>query len=54
MAEDLLLGKLGPQMTDEMILAIDPGDLNRDGAEKSEHLCRVRDGSREEIVNGYP
>ncbi len=53
-AEDLLLRKLGPQVTDEMILAIDPGDLNRDGAEKSERLCRVRDGSRGEIVNGYP
>jgi len=53
-AEDLLLRKLGAQVTDEMVLAIDPGDLNRDGAEKSERLCRVRDGSSGEIVNGYP
>ena len=37
-----------------MILAIDPGDLNRDGALKTEHLGKVRDGSTGEIVNGYP
>lgn len=53
-AEDLLLTKLGQRVTDDMVLAIDPGDLNRDGASKSEHLGRIRDGSTGEIINGYP
>jgi hypothetical protein len=53
-AEELLLSKLGKRVTNDMVLAIDPGDLNRDGACRSEALGRVRDGSTGEIVNGYP
>ena len=53
-SEQLLLAKIAPKITDDMILAIDPGDLNRDGALKTEHLGKVRDGSTGEIVNGYP
>lgn len=52
--EDQILDRLTPKVTEEMILAIDPGDLNRDGAPKSEHWGRVRDGSKGEIVGGYP
>ncbi len=38
-SEQLLLAKIAPKITDDMILAIDPGDLNRDGALKTEHLA---------------
>ena len=53
-AEQLQLQQLAPRVTEEMILAIDPGDLNRDGAPRSELRGRVRDGDRGEIVGGYP
>lgn len=53
-AEQLQLEQLGPRVHEGMILAIDPGDLNRDGAAKSEHRGRVRDGDCGEIVGGYP
>ena len=53
-AETLLLNQIAPKITDSMILAIDPGDLNRAGSTKSEGLCRVRDGDKGDIVNGYP
>lgn len=52
--EDQILQRLSPAVGQEMILAIDPGDLNRDGASKSESRGRVRDGSTGEIVGGYP
>jgi hypothetical protein len=45
---------MGPRVSDEMVLAIDPGDLNRDGASGSEQRGRVRDGDTGEIVGGYP
>ena len=53
-AEQLLLGEVTSQITEDMILAIDPGDLNHDGAPKSEHRGRVRDGDAGDIVGGYP
>jgi len=53
-AERLQLSHLGPRVTEEMIVAVDAGDLNRDGSGKSEHRCRVRDGDTGEIVGGYP
>jgi len=52
--EGQILSRLAPTVTEDMILAIDPGDLNRDGGPKSEHWGRVRDGSKGEIVGGYP
>lgn len=52
--EDLVLERLAPLVHEEMVLAIDPGDLNRDGAPKSGHRCRVHDGSTGDIVGGYP
>ena len=53
-AEDLLLQKVVPQLTDDMVIGIDPGDLNRNGSTKSENICKVRDGDKGTIVNGYP
>ena len=52
--EECLLKHLGSQVTDDMIVAIDPGDLNRDGSSKSEYIGRARDGDKGDIVNGYP
>ncbi|HYW75106.1 MAG TPA: hypothetical protein VFA48_00560 [Gammaproteobacteria bacterium] len=37
-----------------MIPALDPGDLNWDGAPASEYRGRVRDGDRGEVMGGYP
>ena len=53
-AEELLLRMVCRKLTDEMVIAIDPGDLNRSGSQGSEGLCRVRDGDKGDIVNGYP
>ena len=53
-AEELLLKQIAPRITGDMVVAIDPGDLNRDGAPKSEHIGRVRDGDKGTIVSGYP
>lgn len=52
--EQQVLENMAPQVSEQMILAIDPGDLNRDGAQKSELRSRVHDGSSGEIVGGYP
>jgi len=48
------LRRTAPAVTEGMVLAIDPGDLNRDGAPASEGRSRVRDGSTGEVVGGYP
>ena len=53
-AEDLLLKQMASRITDDMIVAIDPGDLNHGGSPKSECIGRVRDGDKGDIVNGYP
>ena len=42
------------RVTDEMVIAIDPGDLRKKYARRMEFLGRVRDGSEKEIGNGYP
>lgn len=52
--EGEVLQRLAPRISEGMILAIDPGDLNRDGASCSEGRSQVRDGSSGEIVGGYP
>jgi hypothetical protein len=52
--EAMQLRYAAERMTPGMVLAIDPGDLNRNGAQKSEYRARVRDGSTGEIVGGYP
>ena len=48
------LRRTAPTVTEGMVLAIDPGDLNRDGAPASEGRSRVRDGSTGDVVGGYP
>ncbi len=53
-AEDCLLEQMSGRVTDDMVIAIDAGDLNREGSRASEGLCRVRDGDQGDIVNGYP
>ena len=37
----------------DTLLVIDPSDLAKRHARAMEHLARVRDGSRKELVNGY-
>lgn len=43
-----------PKITDDMVIAIDPGDIRKKYAKKMEFLGKVRDGSENEIGNGYP
>ena len=42
------------KITEDMVIAIDPGDLRKRYAKQMEFLGRVRDGSEKEIGNGYP
>lgn len=42
------------RITDDMVIAIDPGDIRKKYAKKMEFLGRVYDGSENEIGNGYP
>ncbi|MGQ9570409.1 MAG: hypothetical protein ACUVUQ_06125 [Thermodesulfovibrionales bacterium] len=45
---------VAPKVTDDMVIAIDPGDIRKRYATKMEFLGRVYDGSENEIGNGYP
>ena len=38
---------------DDMVIAIDPGDIRKRYASKMECLCKIRDGSENEIGEGY-
>ena len=38
---------------DEMVIAIDPGDIRKKYAAKMEGLCKIHDGSAHEIGEGY-
>lgn len=38
---------------DDMVIAIDPGDIRKRYASKMECLCKIRDGSEHEIGDGY-
>ena len=42
------------KITDDMVIAIDPGDIRKKYAKKVEFLAKVYDGSQHEIGNGYP
>jgi len=53
-AEAMQLRHVAGRITPGTVLALDPGDLNRDGAPKSEYRARVRDGSTGDLVGGYP
>jgi hypothetical protein len=43
-----------PKITDDMVIAIDPGDIRKKYAKKMESLGRVYDGSENEVGAGYP
>jgi hypothetical protein len=43
-----------PKVTDDMVIAIDPGDIRKKYAKKMEFMGKVYDGSEKEIGNGYP
>jgi len=49
-----VLNRMKGGVNEEMVLAIDPGDLDRRYAEHCEFLGNVRDGSSEGIISGYP
>ena len=40
-------------VSDDMVIAIDPGDIRKNHASKMECLCRIHDGSENEIGDGY-
>jgi len=42
------------KVTDDMVIAIDPGDIRKKYAKKMEFLGKVYDGSEKEIGEGYP
>jgi hypothetical protein len=43
-----------PKITDDMVIAIDPGDIRKKYAKKMEFLAKVYDGSENETGEGYP
>jgi len=52
--EDVVLSRMSKHVSDDMVLAIDPGDIDRRFSEKCEHLGKIRDGSTGDIISGYP
>lgn len=42
------------KVTDEMVIAIDPGDIRKKYAKKMELLSKIYDGSEREVGDGYP
>ena len=42
------------KVTEDMVIAIDPGDIRKKYAKRMEFLGKVRDGSENEIGDGYP
>jgi len=43
----------GAKVLDDMVIAIDPGDIRKRHASKMEYLCKIHDGSDHEIGDGY-
>ena len=41
------------RVLDDMVIALDPGDIRKKYARKMEYLCGIRDGSENEVGNGY-
>ena len=41
------------KIADDMVIAIDPGDIRKRYASKMEYICKVHDGSAHEIGDGY-
>jgi len=50
---DWVITRHARRIKPDTLLVLDPSDLAKPHARKMEHLGRVRDGSRKEIVNGY-
>jgi ethanolamine utilization protein EutA (predicted chaperonin) len=51
---DEIMRLAASKITDDMVIAIDPGDIRKKYAKKMEFLEKVYDGSEKEIGNGYP
>ena len=48
------IGRLASKkVLDDMVIAIDPGDIRKKHASKMECLCKIHDGSEHEIGEGY-
>ena len=43
----------GSKVLEDMVIALDPGDIRKPYAQKMEYLSRIRDGSQNELGNGY-
>lgn len=43
----------GNKVTEDMVIAIDPGDINKPYAVAMEHLCNIWDGSASTTARGY-
>jgi len=52
--EDTVLSRMSTHLNENMVLAIDPGDLDRRHAEACESIGKIRDGSTGDIISGYP
>lgn len=50
---DWVIARHAGRIGQDTLLILDPSDLAKPYARKMEHLARVRDGSRDELVNGY-
>lgn len=51
---DEIMRLAAPKITDDMVIAIDPGDIRKRYARKMEFLGKVYDGSENEVGDGYP
>ena len=50
-SEILRIGKR--HITDDMVLAIDPGDISKPYAKDMEHMCKLYDGDKKSPTQGY-
>ena len=50
-SEILRIGKR--HITDDMVLAIDPGDISKPYAKDMEHMCKLYDGDKKNPTQGY-
>ena len=51
---DEIMRLASSKVTDDMVIAIDPGDIRKKYAKKMEFLGKVYDGSEHEVGDGYP
>ena len=51
---DEIMRLASSKVTDDMVIAIDPGDIRKRYARKMEFLGKVYDGSEHEVGDGYP